>query len=81
MNECKLVYQGRSLNNKAETLRNIMSAADSAVNEVTVTSKNELEAYAEQIGSIVQLFQQYPTYFAGGAVVVLFLILFLMGGS
>ena len=47
--------------------------------EVKVTTKNELEAYAEQIGSFVQLFQQYPTYFAGGIVVLIFIILFAVG--
>jgi hypothetical protein len=38
MNECKLVYQGRPLNNKAEILRNIMNGSDRY--EVTVTTKN-----------------------------------------
>jgi hypothetical protein len=40
MNECKLTYQGRALNNKAEVLRNIAGAADTI--EVTVSTKNEL---------------------------------------
>lgn len=79
MNECKLVYQGKALVNKAEVLRNIMSAEQT--NEVTVAAKSEIEAYAQQVGSMVQLFQQYPTYFVGGLVLLIFLVLFLMGGS
>lgn len=77
MNECKIVYQGHSLNNKTEPLRNVLTGTGPV--EVTVTTKNELEAYAEQVGSFVQLFQQYPTYFVGGITVVIFLVLFLMG--
>lgn len=50
-------------------------------NEVTVAAKSEIEAYAQQAGSMVQLFQQYPTYFVGGLVLLIFLVLFLMGGS
>lgn len=77
MSECKLVYQGKSLTNKSEPLRSALSGASPV--EITVTTKNELEAYAEQVGSFMQLFQQYPTYFVGGIVVVIFLVLFLMG--
>jgi hypothetical protein len=69
---------GKPLNNKAEILRNILTGSETY--QIAVTSKNELEAYAEQIGSFVQLFQQYPTYFVGGVAVVIFFILFLMGG-
>jgi hypothetical protein len=33
------------------------------------------------MGSFIQIFQQYPAYFVGGIVVVIFLVLFLMGGG
>jgi hypothetical protein len=79
MNECKLVYKGAALNNKSIFLRDIMDS--SVTNEVTVTSKSEIEAYADQVGSIIQLFQQYPAYFAGGLVVIIFIVLFIMGGG
>jgi hypothetical protein len=77
MNECKLVFKGKSLNNKALFLRDVFDV--NAANEVTVTGKNELEAYAEQFGSVVEMFHQYPTYFVGGIVALVFLILYLVG--
>lgn len=53
-----------------------MSATD--VNEVVVTPKNDLEACAQHVGSLVQLFQEYPVYSIGAIVAVLFFVLFIM---
>lgn len=44
MNECKLVFQGKPLIDKNQYLRDIMDP--NGPNEVTVTTKSELEAYA-----------------------------------
>jgi hypothetical protein len=77
MGDSKLVFQGKPLLEKEQFLRDIMSA--NGVNEVVVTPKNELEAYAQQMGSLVQLFQQYPAYSVGAIVAVLLLVLFIMG--
>jgi len=54
MGECKLVYKGNTLKNKDQPLRELMDANE--INEVTVITKNELEAYAQQVGSVVNLF-------------------------
>jgi hypothetical protein len=73
------MYQGKPLNDKSVFLRDIMSA--NAPNEVTVTSKSELEAYADQAASAINLFQQYPIAFGGAIVALLFFVLFVMGGG
>lgn len=79
MGDCKLVYKGNTLTNKNQPLREVMDANET--NEVTVITKNELEAYAQQVGSVVNLFNEYPLYFVGGLVAVIFLVLFILGGA
>lgn len=55
MSECKLVHKGKPLTNKQQVLGDIMDP--NADHEVTVTSKSELEAYADQMSSAMNLFQ------------------------
>ena len=79
MNECHLIYKDHPLRNKSAKVRDVFGGDRDPV--VTVTTKGELEAAAEQVGSLVGLFSQNPFYFAGGLVALLFLVLFLMGGE
>ncbi len=44
MNECRLVFNGKPLLDKTKNLRDIMDP--NGINEVVVTPKSELEAYA-----------------------------------
>lgn len=79
MNDCKLVYKGNTLNNKNQPLREVMDPNET--NEITVMTKSEFEAYAQQVNSVVNVFNEYPLYFVGGLVALIFLVLFILGGA
>lgn len=67
------------LKNKAQFLRDIFSSGEE--NEVTVAKKNELEAYEDKAKDVYDLIKTYPIYAAAVLAVLLFLMLFLMGGG